>query len=68
MTYTQQINILIAQTLEKVQELNPERYGYWYSKLYPPFGDNENWNVRTLHTLEQLLIDYANDEKLSSSS
>ena len=60
MTYTQQIDFLIADTLEKLQELNPERYGYWYSKLYAPHGDKENWNVRTLHTLEQLLIDYAN--------
>ena len=59
MTYTQQINILIAQTLEKLQELNPELYGQWYSKLYPPFGDNDNWNVKTLHEIEQLLIDYA---------
>lgn len=60
MTYTQQIDFLIADTLEKLQELNPELYGVWYSKLYAPHGDKENWNVKTLHTLEQLLIDYAN--------
>jgi hypothetical protein len=57
MTYTEQMNILIAQTLEKLQNIDPECYGMWYSKLYPPFGDNENWNVNTLHALEQLLID-----------
>jgi DNA-binding transcriptional regulator YbjK len=59
MTYTQEINVLIASTLEKVQELNPERYAAWYSQLYPPAGDSKNWNVKTLHTLEQILIDYA---------
>jgi hypothetical protein len=55
--YTQQINVLIAQTLEQLQELNPDLYGEWYSKLYAPFGNQENWNVTTLHTIEQLLID-----------
>jgi hypothetical protein len=59
MTYQEQINILIAETLEKVQHLNPERYATWYSKLYAPYGDTNNWNVKTLHTLEQLLIDYS---------
>ncbi len=58
MNYQQQINILIAETLEKVQHLNPERYATWYSKLYPPYGNTTNWNVKTLHTLEQLIIDY----------
>jgi len=58
--YDQQINFLIANTLEKLQPLNPERYGVWYSKLYPPHGNGDHWNVQTLHTLEQLLIDYAN--------
>jgi hypothetical protein len=60
MTYTQQIDFLIADTLERLQPLNPDLYGYWYSKLYPPHGNGDYWNVRTLHTLEQLLIDYAN--------
>jgi len=59
MTYTEEMNVLIAQTLEKLQDLNPERYGVWYSKLYPPHGNGDHWNVTTLHTLEQLLIDYA---------
>ena len=57
--YQHQIDVMIADTLEKLQPLNPERYGVWYSKLYPPYGDIANWNVQTLHTLEQLLIDYA---------
>jgi len=59
MTFRHQINVMIAETLEKVQHLNPERYAMWYSKLYHPKGDNDCWNVKTLHTLEQLLIDYA---------
>jgi len=59
MNYQEQINILIAETLEKVQHLNPERYATWYSQLYAPYGDTNNWNVKTLHILEQLLIDYA---------
>jgi len=49
----QRINI--AQTLEKLQGLNPELYGNWYTKLYHPV-DVDSWNVETLHTLEQLLI------------
>ena len=58
--YQKQIDFLIADTLEKVQHLNPELYGQWYSKLYAPHGDIKNWNVKTLHTLEQLIIDYTN--------
>ena len=54
---THQLNILIAQTLEKLQDLNPELYGYWYSKLYHTVGYEENWNDKTLDILEQLLID-----------
>jgi DNA-binding transcriptional regulator YbjK len=57
--YQHQIDVLIAETLEKLQDLNPDLYGEWYSKLYLPHGDLQNWNVKTLHTLEQLLIDYA---------
>jgi hypothetical protein len=58
--YQEQIDFLIADTLEKVQHLNPELYGRWYSKLYAPHGDIKNWNVKTLHTLEQLILDYTN--------
>ena len=54
------LNVMIAETLEKVQHLNPDLYATWYSKLYPPHGNGDYWNVQTLHTLEQLLIDYAN--------
>lgn len=55
-TPTQQVNILIAETLEKLQDLDPELYGYWYTKLYHPVGDEDDWNVTTLDILEQLLI------------
>lgn len=58
--YTQQINILIAETLEKLQHLNPELYGQWYSKLYAPHGNTINWNVKTLHCIEQDLINAQN--------
>jgi hypothetical protein len=58
--YQHGINVLIASTLEKVQELNPERYGVWYTRLYSAPNRKANWNVKTLHTLEQILIDYAN--------
>jgi hypothetical protein len=58
-TYTEQINILIAETLEQLQDLNPELYGEWYSKLYAPFGDKENWTVANLHQIEQAIIDCA---------
>jgi hypothetical protein len=57
--YQHQIDVMIAETLEKLQPLNPERYGVWYSNLYHPQDNTNYWNVRTLHTLEQLLIDYA---------
>jgi hypothetical protein len=40
--------------------LNPDLYGQWYSQLYAPYGDTTNWNVKTLHTLEQLILDYTN--------
>lgn len=56
MTYTQEINILIAQTLEKLQDLNPDLYGEWYTKLYQPHGHSCNWNVKTLHLIEQEII------------
>jgi hypothetical protein len=58
-TYTEQINILIAETLEQLQDLNPELYGEWYSKLYAPFGAKENWTVANLHQIEQAIIDCA---------
>jgi hypothetical protein len=57
--YTEQINILIAETLESLQDLNPELYGEWYSKLYAPFGAQENWTVANLHQIEQAIIDCA---------
>ena len=56
-TLTYQDNILIAETLEKLQDLNSELYGDWYTKLYHAVGHEENWNFNTLHILEQLLLD-----------
>ena len=55
--YQHQINVSIAQTLEKLQDLNPDLYGIWYSKLYNN-PNEQTWNVKTLHVLEQFLIDY----------
>ena len=60
MTETQhQLNVQIAETLEKLQDLNPDLYGFRYSQLYAPHGDIANWNVSTLRKIEQDLIDNA---------
>jgi len=58
-TYQHQINVLIAETLEKLQDLNPDLYGFRYSQLYAPHGDISNWTVSMLHQIEQDLIDNA---------
>jgi len=34
MTDQHTLDFQIADTLEKVQHINPELYGMWYSKLY----------------------------------
>ena len=49
------IDVKISETLEKVQHINPELYGQWYSKLYPPHGNNKYWNVETLIHLNDIL-------------
>jgi hypothetical protein len=49
------INVQIADTLEKIQHINPVLYGFWYSKLYPPHGDNKHWTAETLVRLNNLL-------------
>ena len=54
MTY-KELLVEIAQTLEQVQNISPELYGEWYSKLYPPYGDTDNWDVNTLKELKQIL-------------
>ena len=60
MTDTQhQLSVKIAETLEKLQDLNPDLYGFRYSQLYAPYGNLENWTVETLHKIEQDLIDNA---------
>ena len=46
----------IAEMLERLQEINPEHYAWWYSALYPtenPPGDE--WNRYTLATLQNLV-------------
>jgi hypothetical protein len=49
------INVEIADTLEKVQSVDPMRYGHWYSRLYSPHGDEANWNLTTLVHLNSIL-------------
>jgi hypothetical protein len=49
------LNVRIADTLEKIQGINPVLYGMWYSKLYPPHGDNKYWTTETLVRLNNLL-------------
>jgi hypothetical protein len=51
------IDIVIANTLEKLQDINPELYGEWYSKLYVPYGDTKNWNMDTLNKLQSLIAE-----------
>ena len=58
---SQDINFLIANTLEKLQHLNPDLYGLRYSQLYS-IDDAlkpQVWNITTLHQIEQDLIDNA---------
>jgi hypothetical protein len=49
------IDFQIADTLEKIQHINPEVYGLWYSKLYPPHGDINNWTMETLAQLNDIV-------------
>jgi len=49
------LDFQIADTLEKIQEINPDLYGMWYSKLYPPHGDGNYWTAETLAHLNNLL-------------
>ena len=55
MTDQHNLDVMIAETLEKVQHINPELYGEWYSKLYAPHGDTANWNVSTLDELNRII-------------
>ena len=46
----------IAETLERLQEINPEQYAWWYSKLYPIDGlTGDEWTRYTLVTLRNLI-------------
>jgi hypothetical protein len=49
------LNVEIAEVLEKIQNFNPTLYGFWYSKLYPPHGDTKHWTSATLAHLNNLL-------------
>jgi len=54
--YQHQLDVMIAETLEKLQPLNPDRYALHYTELYT---EQRNWNVAKLHQIEQDLIDFA---------
>jgi hypothetical protein len=54
--YQHQLSVMIAQTLEKLQDLNPDLYALHYTELYTK---KRNWNVEKLHQLEQDLINNA---------
>ena len=56
-------DVLIANTLEKIQCIDPELYGSWYSKLYPPYGDINNWNLHTLEELKAITKQQLNTRK-----
>ena len=60
-TYQHQINVMIAGTLHQLQFLNPDLYGLRYSQLYSNEGlaNQEVWTVKTLHQIEQDLIENA---------
>jgi hypothetical protein len=55
------IDVEIANTLEKIQSVDPLRYGHWYSKLYAPHGDEANWNLSTLVYLNNILKEHDAD-------
>jgi hypothetical protein len=54
--YQHQLNVMIADTLEKLQNINPDLYALRYTELYT---ERRNWDVAKLHQLEQDLIDNA---------
>lgn len=56
--YQHQISVMIAETLEKLQPLNPDLYGLRYTQLY---SNHDDWTVTKLHQLEQDLIDNSHD-------
>jgi len=56
--YQHQISVMIAETLEKLQPLNPDLYGLRYTQLY---SNHDDWTVTKLHQLEQDLIDNSDD-------
>ena len=54
--YQHQLNVMIADTLEKLQDLNPDLYSLHYAELYT---ERRNWDVAKLHQLEQDIIENA---------
>ena len=59
MSNQHELHVNIAHTLEEIQEFDPLRYGWWYSRLYP-YGDAPGpyWTTDTLTQLKTLLSDY----------
>lgn len=54
------LHVEIARTLEEIQEFDPLRYGWWYSRLYPvKGGPGLHWSEDTLNQLKTLLSVYA---------
>lgn len=56
--FQHEINVMIAETLEQLQSINPELYGLRYSQLYSNKGlaNPEVWTVSTLHMIENDII------------
>ena len=52
------LHVQIAETLEQLQDLNPDLYGLRYSELYANKGhaDLQAWTETMLHQIEQDLI------------
>jgi hypothetical protein len=51
--YQHDLDFIIADTLEKLQPLNPDLYAVHYSELYT---QKTNWTVAKLLQLEQDII------------
>ena len=51
--YQHDLDVIIADTLEKLQVLNPDLYAVHYSELYT---QKTNWTAAKLHQLEQDII------------
>jgi len=60
MSNQHKLHVEIARTLEEIQEFDPLRYGWWYSRLYPvEGGPGPYWTEDALAQLKTLLSTYA---------